>query len=79
MKLGDARSNYLEARGLLCADFPTGATHGADWEKPKLFQEIVTDFFEKPFKKPSTIESNKECRQTKPPHQTFHWHYYVSS
>lgn len=34
-----------------------GATHGAAWEKPKLFQEIVTDFFDKPFKKPSTIES----------------------
>jgi pimeloyl-ACP methyl ester carboxylesterase len=37
-----------------------GATHGATWEKPKLFQEIVTDFFETPFKKPSTIEMNKE-------------------
>jgi pimeloyl-ACP methyl ester carboxylesterase len=31
-----------------------GATHNASWEKPKLFQEIVTDFFEKPFAKPST-------------------------
>lgn len=34
-----------------------GATHWAAWEKPKLFQEIVIDFFEKPFKKPSTIDS----------------------
>jgi pimeloyl-ACP methyl ester carboxylesterase len=32
-----------------------GATHGAAWEKPKLFQEIVTDFFEKQFAKPNTI------------------------
>jgi pimeloyl-ACP methyl ester carboxylesterase len=28
-----------------------GATHGGEWEKPKLFQEIAVDFFEKPFQK----------------------------
>jgi pimeloyl-ACP methyl ester carboxylesterase len=33
-----------------------GATHGAAWEKPKLFQEIVIEFFEKPFAKPNTID-----------------------
>lgn len=28
-----------------------GATHGGAWQKPKLFQEIAVDFFEKPFQK----------------------------
>jgi pimeloyl-ACP methyl ester carboxylesterase len=28
-----------------------GATHGGAWQKPKLFQEIAVDFFEKPFRK----------------------------
>ena len=28
-----------------------GATHGGAWEKPELFQQLATDFFEKPFKK----------------------------
>jgi pimeloyl-ACP methyl ester carboxylesterase len=28
-----------------------GATHGGAWQKPKLFQEIAIDFFEKPFQK----------------------------
>jgi pimeloyl-ACP methyl ester carboxylesterase len=27
------------------------ASHGGAWEKPKLFQEIAVDFFEKPFQK----------------------------
>lgn len=27
------------------------ATHGGAWEKPELFQQIATDFFEKPFTK----------------------------
>jgi pimeloyl-ACP methyl ester carboxylesterase len=33
-----------------------GATHGAAWQKTKLFHEILTDFFEKPFGKPSSID-----------------------
>ncbi len=33
-----------------------GATHGAAWKKPKLFQELVLDFFERPFIKPATID-----------------------
>ena len=33
-----------------------GSTHFAAWEKPKLFQELVLDFFEKPLIKPNTID-----------------------
>ncbi len=31
-----------------------GATHGAAWEKQDLFMKIMEDFFDKPFKMPST-------------------------
>jgi pimeloyl-ACP methyl ester carboxylesterase len=37
-----------------------GATHGAAFEKQDLFLEIVTDFFEKPFAMPSTIDRFKD-------------------
>lgn len=37
-----------------------GATHGAAWEKPELFHEIVVNFFEKPFIKPNTIDWFKQ-------------------
>jgi len=37
-----------------------GATHGAAWEKQDLFLEIVTDFFDKPFAMPSTIDWYKD-------------------
>ncbi|MBL7849604.1 MAG: alpha/beta hydrolase [Cyclobacteriaceae bacterium] len=33
-----------------------GATHAAAWEKPKLFQELVIDFLEKPIAKPNTAD-----------------------
>jgi len=38
----------------LCV-FP-GATHMADWEKKELFHQIVSDFFEKPFAMPNTVD-----------------------
>lgn len=37
-----------------------GATHAAAWEKQDLFLELVSDFFEKPFAMPSTIDWYKD-------------------
>jgi pimeloyl-ACP methyl ester carboxylesterase len=33
-----------------------GSTHGAAWEKKELFQQLVDEFFEKPFAMPNTVD-----------------------
>jgi len=33
-----------------------GGSHGGSWQKPDLFNLILSDFLEKPFSKLSTVE-----------------------